>query len=42
MSIYYEMLERVKNGERFHIDFEKRTMKVGGKVIIDKGEYDTS
>ena len=42
MSIYLEMLERVENGERFHIDFEKRTMKVGGEVIINKGEYDTS
>lgn len=42
MSIYLEMLERVENGERFYINFEKRTMKVGGKVIIDKGEYDTS
>ena len=42
MSIYVEMLERVENGEKFYINFEKRTMKVGGKVIIDKGEYDTS
>ena len=42
MCIYHEMLERVESGERFHINFEKRTMKVGGKVIIDKGMYDTS
>jgi hypothetical protein len=42
MSIYSEMYERVMNGERFHIDFEKRTMKVGGQIIIDGGEYDTS
>lgn len=42
MCIYHEMLERVESGERFHIDFEKRTMKVGGEVIIDNGEYDTS
>ena len=42
MSIYVEMLERVENGEKFYINFEKRIMKVGGKVIIDKGEYDTS
>ena len=42
MSIYLEMLERVENGERFHIDFEKRTMKVGGEMIINKGEYDAS
>lgn len=42
MSIYREMLERVHNGERFHIDFEKRIMKVGGEFIINNGEYDTS
>ena len=42
MSIYLKMLERVENGERFHINFEKRIMKVGGETIIDKGEYDTS
>ena len=42
MSIYVEMLERVENGEKFYINFEKRIMKVGGKVIIDNGEYDTS
>lgn len=42
MSIYREMLEKVHNGERFHIDFEKRTMKVGGEFIINNGEYDTS
>ena len=42
MSIYLEMLEKVESGERFHINFEKRTMKVGGKVIINNGEYDTS
>jgi hypothetical protein len=42
MSIYLEMLEKVENGERFYINFEKRAMKVGGKVIIDNGEYDTS
>ena len=42
MSIYLEMLERVEDGKRFHIDFEKRIMKVGGETIIDNGEYDTS
>ena len=42
MSIYLEMLKRVDSGERFHIDFEKRIMKVGGEVIINNGEYDTS
>lgn len=42
MSIYTEALERVENGETFHIDFEKRTMKIGRDKIIDNGEYDTS
>lgn len=42
MSIYYEMLEKVENGERFSINFEKRIMKVGGETIIDNGEYDLS
>lgn len=42
MSIYTEMLKRVENGESFHIDFEKRIMKVGKDKIIDNGEYDTS
>ena len=42
MSIYYEMYERVINGENFHINFETQTMKVGGEVVIDRGEYDTS
>ena len=42
MNIYCEMLERVESGERFHIDLEKRTMKVGKEVVIDNGEYDAS
>lgn len=42
MSIYYEALERVENGERFHVNFERRTMKVGGETFIDNGEYDSS
>ena len=42
MSIFLKGLERVENGERFHINFEKRTMKVGQDKVIDNGEYDTS
>lgn len=42
MSIYLELIERVDNGEKFHIDFEKRTMKVGKTYLIKDGEYDTS
>lgn len=42
MSIFLKGLERVENGERFYIDFEKRTMKVGQTKVIDNGEYDIS
>ena len=40
MSIYLELLERVSNGETFHIDFEKRNMKVGKDYLIKNGEFD--
>lgn len=42
MTIYKELIERVSNGETFHIDLEKRTIKVGKKFLIKNGEYDTS
>ena len=42
MTIYDELIKRVSNGETFHIDFEKRTMKIGKQKIIDCGEYDIS
>ena len=42
MSIFLKGLERVENGERFYIDFEKRILKVGQDKLIDNGEYDTS
>jgi hypothetical protein len=38
--IMEELIERVDNGERFHIDFEKRNMKVGRTYLIKDGEYD--
>ena len=40
MSIYDEFLERVSNGESFHIDFEKRNMKVGKDYLVKDGEFD--
>lgn len=40
MTIYEELIQRVSNGEKFYIDFEKRTMKIGKQKIIDGGEYD--
>lgn len=42
MTIYEELVQRVSDGETFHIDFEKRTMKIGKQKIIDNGEYDES
>lgn len=42
MTIYEELIQRVSNGETFHIDFEKRTMKIGKQKIIDNGKYDKS
>ena len=42
MSIFLKGLERVENGERFHIDLEKRTMKIGQTKVIDNGEYDVT
>lgn len=40
MSIYLELIERVENGESFHIDFENRNMKVGKDYLIKEGEFD--
>lgn len=42
MSIYEELIQRVSDGETFHIDFEKQTMKIGKQKVIDCGEYDES
>ena len=42
MTIYEELIQRVSDGEAFHVDFEKRTMKIGKQKIIDNGQYDES
>ena len=42
MSIFLKGLERIEKGERFHVDFEQRTMKIGQAKVIDIGEYDTT
>lgn len=42
MTIYEELIERVHNGEPFSVDFEKKTLKIGKKKIIDNGEWDKS
>ena len=41
MTIYEELVVRVDKGETFHIDFEKRTMKVGKHFLIKNGEYES-
>lgn len=41
MTIYEELIQRVSEGETFHINFEKRTLKIGKKTIIHNGKkYD--
>lgn len=40
MSIYLELIKRVSEGETFHIDFEKRSMKVSNEFLIKDGEFD--
>ena len=40
MTIFEELIKRVSDGEKFHIDFENRTMKVGNTKLIDNGKYD--
>ena len=42
MNILQKGLEQVEKGERFHINFEQRTMKVGQAKLIDGGDYDIS
>lgn len=37
-DIRAELMRRVEDGERFTIDFEKRSLKIGKEVIIDDGE----
>lgn len=41
MTIFTELMQRVDSGETFHIDFQKRNMKVGKTYLIKNGEYDT-
>ena len=40
MTIFAELMMRVDDGESFHIDFEKRNMKVGKEFLIKDGKYD--
>lgn len=42
MTIYEELIQRVREGESFYVDFETRTMKVGRDYLIKDGKYDAS
>ena len=41
MIIYDEFIKRVKDGEKFSINFEKRNLKVGKDWLIKDGETET-
>lgn len=41
-SLYGELMQRVDNGETFHINFQTRTMKVGKDYLVKNGEYDNA
>jgi hypothetical protein len=40
MSIFEELIQRVSEGEYFHVDFEKRNMRVGKDFLIKEGQYE--
>ena len=39
-TIYYEAIAKVQNGAKFHIDFQRRSLKIDGKYVIKNGEYE--
>lgn len=39
-NIYNEAIQKVKEGARFRISFEKRSLKIDGKYVIKNGEYE--
>lgn len=41
-NIYCYALQAVKNGARYRVDFEKRSLKVNGKYLIKDGKYEGS
>jgi hypothetical protein len=41
-NIYIQGLKKVEKGEKFYINFEELTLKIGNKTIIKKGVYDNS
>lgn len=42
MTIYESLIDRVKNGEDFYVNFKKGTVKVGSVSVIEKNKpFDT-
>ncbi len=42
MNVFDCLVNSVKEGKSFVVDFENKTLKVDGKEIVKDGEYDTS
>lgn len=39
-NIYNEAIQKVKEGARFRINFETRSLKIDGKYVIKNGQYE--
>ena len=39
-NIFTESIEKVSQGSRFHISFQKRNLKIDGRFIIKEGEFE--
>ena len=40
--LYEEIIKEVKNGAKFTVNFQKRTCRVNGKVVVDGIQYEGS
>lgn len=39
-NIYTDSIKQISQGSRFHINFQKRNLKINGHYIIKEGEYE--
>lgn len=39
-NIYQESIAAVEQGAKFKVDFQKRLLKVGDRIIVDNGKYE--
>lgn len=39
-NIYTESIKKVNQGSRFHINFQKRNLKIDGHYVIKEGEFE--